>query len=76
MININQAKEKLGKIYAKSKFALDLILPFLILVFGVGAVLFYILGPSQYYLTSDSTDSMRWPHLAKLYSWHHRDIAS
>ena len=60
MININQAKEKLGKIYAKSKFALDLILPFLILVFGVGAVLFYILGPSQYYLTSDSTDSMRW----------------
>ena len=52
--------EALLRLYKKAEPVIHIVLPILILVFGVGAVLFYILGPSKYYLTSDSTDSMRW----------------
>ena len=52
--------ETLSGVYKKAEPIVHILLPILILAFGVGTVLYYILGPSQYYLTSDSTDSMRW----------------
>lgn len=42
------------------KRPLSFIAALIILALGVGAVLYYITGPSQYYMTSDSTDSLRW----------------
>ena len=39
---------------------LSFLLALIILAVGVGAVLYYITGPAQYYMTSDSTDSLRW----------------
>ncbi len=36
------------------------LLPYLILIFGAGVLLYYIIGPSAGYMTSDCTDSIRW----------------
>ncbi len=52
--------------YRKSRTSRDplfwekLVLSLLILAVGVGAVLYYIVGPAEYYMTGDSTDSLRW----------------
>jgi len=53
-------KERVLKAVNKAKPFLDIIIPLLILAIGVGAVLYYVLGPSKYYMTGDSTDSLRW----------------
>lgn len=44
----------------KYKSFLDIIVPILILLIGVGIVIYYIAGPSKFYMTGDSTDSLRW----------------
>ena len=36
------------------------VLPILILLLGVGTVIYYITGPAEGYMTSDCTDSLRW----------------
>lgn len=38
----------------------NVVLPLAILGVGVGTVLYYIIGPSAGYMTSDCTDSLRW----------------
>ncbi len=49
-----------GRIPEKLKNILDVVLPLLILVVGAGLVLYYIIWPAAGYMTSDSTDSLRW----------------
>jgi len=39
---------------------LKIILPFIILLVGVGPVLYYIISASKYFMTSDSVDSLYW----------------
>ena len=41
---------------------LKIILPVLILLLGVETLLYYIIGPAQGYMTSDTTDSLRWSY--------------
>lgn len=37
-------------------------LPTLILLLGIGTLLYYIIGPARGYMTSDTTDSLRWAY--------------
>ncbi len=61
---MTESKTKLEHAWRRSVsdpiFWVKLVLTLLILSVGVGAVLYYIIGPSQYYMTGDSTDSLRW----------------
>ena len=38
------------------------VLPILILLLGVGTVIYYITGPAEGYMTSDCTDSLNWAY--------------
>ena len=38
------------------------VLPILILLLGVGTVIYYITGPAEGYMTSDCTDSLTWAY--------------
>ena len=55
-----KVREAVEKAYRFAEPIIRILIPILILALGVGIVLYYILGPSKYYMTSDSTDSMRW----------------
>jgi len=59
----DRAKNTFGmpkNLIKKATPVLNIILPLLILAVGLGAVLYYILGASKYYMTSDSVDSLYW----------------
>ena len=53
-------RAKVKELWSRYSGIVGIIVPLLIFALGVGFVLYYILGPSKYYMTSDSTDSMRW----------------
>lgn len=53
-------RAKAKELWTRYSGVVGIIVPLLIFALGVGFVLYYILGPSKYYMTSDSTDSMRW----------------
>ena len=55
----NIEKNKEGGIFTVLRRALPIIAGVLSLL-GVGLVLYYIIGPSQYYMTGDCTDSLLW----------------
>ncbi len=61
---MTQIRTKIAHAWRRSasdpRFWVKLVLTLLILAVGVGAVLYYIVGPSRYYMTGDSTDSLRW----------------
>lgn len=40
----------------------SIVLPILILLLGVGTVIYYITGPAEGYMTSDCTDSLTWAY--------------
>ncbi len=58
------ASNKFSRAWRRSasdpRFWVKLVMTLLILSVGVGAALYYIVGPSQFYMTGDSTDSLRW----------------
>lgn len=47
---------------ADFKGILRLALPWLVLAAGAGIILYYIIGPSEGFMTSDCTDSLRWSY--------------
>jgi len=53
----NRPKNELSK---KGISVINAVLPLLILAVGVGTVLYYIIGVSKYFMTSDSVDSLFW----------------
>ena len=52
------------RITAKKVFGIikNAVLPILILLLGVGTVIYYITGPAEGYMTSDCTDSLNWAY--------------
>lgn len=40
----------------------NIVLPVLVLLLGVGTVIYYITGPAEGYMTSDCTDSLTWAY--------------
>ncbi len=61
---MTESRNKFARAWRRSasdpRFWMKLVLTLLILSVGVGTVLYYIVGPSEYYMTGDSTDSLRW----------------
>lgn len=45
---------------SKYNYKHDILLAALLLALGIGWVLYYIIGPSEGFMTSDCTDSLRW----------------